>query len=293
MAKNELATLPTESDIAPSHSDNDPPVHFHDIGPAFAARLLEGNGRNRVRRDSKVRRLAAAMREGRWKPYTGQVVCLDNAGNVLDGQHTLSAIISSGCTVRMLVQEKTDPNVFRVKDNHAPRSGADTIYTEGIAEGWLATTSASACNIAHSLMCNALPYSVRLENDQLAEFALLNPQILASVSFMADIPRHGVPLPHAPGAALHFMMCRRDVEQADTFMRRLFTGEELAPTDMLLALRQKLIAHRMQRDGNGKSAITTDLSAVIRVWNSQRAGRTISYISNAFRSSSERWPEIE
>lgn len=43
-----------------------------------------------------VARLAKMMREGNWRKHAGGVICFDERGELLDGQHRLQAVIDSG-----------------------------------------------------------------------------------------------------------------------------------------------------------------------------------------------------
>lgn len=73
------------------------------ITPAMAEKwLATPNTKNRKLRQRTVEAFAADMRRGKWH-ITHQGIAFDEAGNLLDGQHRLAAIVKSGCTIEMLV----------------------------------------------------------------------------------------------------------------------------------------------------------------------------------------------
>lgn len=64
--------------------------------------LSTANVKNRKLRVRTVDAFAADMRRGKWHT-THQGIAFDEAGNLLDGQHRLAAIVKSGCTIEILV----------------------------------------------------------------------------------------------------------------------------------------------------------------------------------------------
>ncbi|MBA0052662.1 hypothetical protein E0L36_17755 [Streptomyces sp. AJS327] len=70
---------------------------------------------NRVLSEVVCERYAKTMRKGEWKT-THQAIAFDSKGKLLDGQHRLNAIATSGVTVTMLVIPNCDPATFDVLD---------------------------------------------------------------------------------------------------------------------------------------------------------------------------------
>ncbi len=75
---------------------------IREISPELATKMLEGSYGNRKRRPHLVAVYAEAMKRGQWRT-THQGLAIDEAGNLLDGQHRLLAVVKSGVTVRMMV----------------------------------------------------------------------------------------------------------------------------------------------------------------------------------------------
>lgn len=104
-----------------------------DIDPAFAQGLLESSRdvsqRTLVRR--RVDQLAHDMSNGNFR-LTHQPVAIDIDGQVIDGQHRLTAVVESGLTVRMLVAYDVDPTTFGVIDTGRARSPSDALKISGL-----------------------------------------------------------------------------------------------------------------------------------------------------------------
>lgn len=94
------------------------------VTPEMARQWLECNKPNRPLRPSWVSILTGMINRGEWR-LTHQGIALDDNGNLLDGQHRLSAIIAAGQPVQMMVTTGLDPSVFGVLDRGRARSLRD------------------------------------------------------------------------------------------------------------------------------------------------------------------------
>lgn len=275
--------------ILKQKEDLDPSTRWVDVDPNVAADWLKRNSQNRPKKNARIAIYADAMKGDKWK-MTGSPVQFGASGRLVDGQNRLQAIIDSGVTVRMLVVDGVDDEIFDVIDGGAKRTGSDMLHIEGY-EGWIANCGSTSSQIAGSLMAGQLPYSLHYSAQGVRQFVLEHPELMQSVAYLSDLPRKGVPLIHSAGAALHYLMAQKDAILADSFMRRFYTGEDLSAGDMILNLRNVLISRAM---GNTSSRgnNTASVGATIRVWNSLRARRNIKHIQNAFVRTGEVWPEI-
>jgi len=74
---------------------SDPRDGCYRITPADAARLLENGRMNRPLSESRARKLAARIRQGKWIA-NGETIILDYEGNMIDGQHRCRACVIAG-----------------------------------------------------------------------------------------------------------------------------------------------------------------------------------------------------
>ena len=93
------------------------------ITPAHAEKWLEMNTGNRRIRPSHVRHLAKQMEQGRWMLSPEPIVF--SPRRLLDGQHRLSAVLMSGCTIEASVALVQNEDVFRVLDQGVNRNNSD------------------------------------------------------------------------------------------------------------------------------------------------------------------------
>ena len=93
------------------------------VTPAHAEKWLEMNVGNRRIRQTHVRHLAKQMEQGRWMLSPEPIVF--SPKRLLDGQHRLSAVLMSGCTIEASVALVQNEDVFRVLDQGVNRNNTD------------------------------------------------------------------------------------------------------------------------------------------------------------------------
>ncbi len=101
------------------------------ITPELAHQLLSTNYEfQRIRKDQRVRAMALDMKEGRWNEEIWQPIRFTKDGVLIDGQHRLSAVIESGCSIWMGVQNDLSIKDFEFIDLGAKRTAADFMRDE-------------------------------------------------------------------------------------------------------------------------------------------------------------------
>lgn len=97
------------------------------VTPEMAAAWLRKNTEsNRPVRDSKVTAYARDMQAGRWQ-LTHQGLAFNRAGELVDGQHRLHAVVRSGCSVKLLVSTGFDVEFNSPIDVGATRRPSDIL----------------------------------------------------------------------------------------------------------------------------------------------------------------------
>lgn len=107
------------------------------ITPAIAEAILEDSKedvRNRNVSDHHVEWLASQMQAGRWT-LNGESIIVDEEGKLLDGQHRLWAIISSGVTVETLLTRGVDRRNFATIDTGSARTAGNVLAISGEKNG--------------------------------------------------------------------------------------------------------------------------------------------------------------
>jgi hypothetical protein len=101
---------------------NKPRSEIRTVTPEWAQQILnrheesiaQGKFRQRPLNLHTVKKYATDMKAGNWA-LTGQGISFDNAGNLLDGQHRIAAVASSGVSLQMLVMWDLEPENNGVK----------------------------------------------------------------------------------------------------------------------------------------------------------------------------------
>lgn len=94
------------------------------VTPAIAEYYLSRNINNRPLRASVVNVYADQMQRGLWR-NSNDAICLTSSGNLINGQHRLSAVCKSGCSVIMNVSHGYDDEDILVMDNGVTRTAGD------------------------------------------------------------------------------------------------------------------------------------------------------------------------
>lgn len=103
-------------------------VFMETITPERARKYLQHNKSNRPLRRSHVNRLRSDIENDRWQ-VTHQGIAFNKDGDLVDGQHRLSAIAESGKAVTMMVTRgvQSDSAMGLLVDVGATRSSADVL----------------------------------------------------------------------------------------------------------------------------------------------------------------------
>lgn len=99
-----------------------------DITPDIAEKMLQLNyeGQRRLS-NSWVRKLADDMEAGRWNDDNGDIIMIDEHGNLINGQHRLNAVVMSGVTIKAIVQTDVPTKAYKFIDGNMKRKAADAI----------------------------------------------------------------------------------------------------------------------------------------------------------------------
>lgn len=101
------------------------------ITPEIAAALLEKNHHNRRINKRRVTMLMNDMESGNWTE-SPQPISLDADGNLLDGQHRLTAVTKLGIPVQMSVAYEVPKEA--VIDRVLERASGDALYMRGMID---------------------------------------------------------------------------------------------------------------------------------------------------------------
>lgn len=101
------------------------------INPAKAERMLKGGATNRSISSGHSARQARAMIATEWR-VSSQGIGVDYNGHVIDGQHRLRAIITTGVSIWIWVMRGLYPDTIRTIDDNRKRTFADDLKISGV-----------------------------------------------------------------------------------------------------------------------------------------------------------------
>lgn len=94
--------------------------------PEHAEKLLSGNYNNRSLRHGWANEIAKMIENGEWN-LTHQAIAISTTGQLIDGQHRLTAIVKAKKAVPIILAEQCDPASFISIDKGIKRSTADSL----------------------------------------------------------------------------------------------------------------------------------------------------------------------
>lgn len=145
-------------------------TELESISPETARKYLGKNTENRPIRQSWVEALAGMMQRGEWK-LLHQGIAFDDTGRLVDGQHRLLAILSSGVTVKMTVTRDLEPESYRYIDGGAKRSISDRLKLLNDPNINTIAIAIVRAYIAHGALGDKTSISVQMIEDHFLEGA--------------------------------------------------------------------------------------------------------------------------
>jgi len=260
------------------------------ITPEMALKWLANNPKNRQLKGNTVNRYVEDIKAGRWK-VNGESIKFDPEGNLLDGQHRLSAIVKAGRSIVSQVARNVPPDSFDTIDTGRGRTASDVFYIEGEKN---VTDLAAACRIVHAYESGSLKNVIRgsrhsHSTTQQMEYILRkHPSLRDSVGQSFACRKNGI-IQVSIVAAMHLLFSKFDAELANDFLQRLATGGGLVDGHPVLALRNRLIRDK-EKGVRGHNQVNK-IALVIKAWNKLRNGEQVFALT--WNPSKEAFPEIE
>lgn len=242
------------------------------VTPHKAERWLKLNKENRNIRSGCVWLLAREMKEGEWKE-NGETIKFDVEGNLIDGQHRLSAIIKSGCSQKIFIARGVERVAFPTIDQGTSRSLSDNFNSAGEL---LYSELSTAVRTVYELTGGFSDARTRRLTPQYGFRTLEeHPGIRASVRYVmngetCDIKRMRI-VGVGVAAGMHYLMAQKDKEAADRFWFQVGTGEKLDRGSVPWKLRDVLIKNKMAVE---KTSGETTKMLIIKAWNAYRNGKS-------------------
>lgn len=254
-------------------------VELMEITPSDAAEMLTMNVRNRKMSKNKVTAYAASMRAGRWNP--GSQVMVSPDGIIVDGQHRLQAVVSSGLTQTFTVLWNTPIEYQDDVDTHAKRTIGGQLTIHGVQNAataaallrptmrWLAGAPATLIFSSSAFSGAVTGYPTTREA---VEFYVAHESAVTSAARAVKRVTSQIGGSANALGLLSFLAGEVDEGDRDDFFSRLATGGDIATGSPILVLRNRMIEDRGRRD---KRRALQIFGESVKAWNAYRDGEEI------------------
>jgi len=250
-------------------------IELTEITPEQALNMLSRNTlRQRTLTKSRVNKLAHAIIAGQWK-ITHQPIAIDPQGNLLDGQHRLSAIVEAGQAVKIHIAWDADPETFGVIDVGGSRTTGNILQIAGYTNvsflGACARLLLAYDAVAGTTQSLGSASRLLTQQDildfleQTEEGHYLSSAIIRAGGTAAALGHYG--LTTGLGVFIDLIEVRSGwPDTAQEFLSRLHDGAELPAGSPILALRRYFIGGGVQVTSHSRKAEMT-LALLLKCWN--------------------------
>ena len=243
-------------------------VELMSITPDLAMKWLKRNHINRPIQRKHVQALVAAIRDGQWDDANGETIIFGATGNLLDGQHRLTAVVEAQHQIVSLV-------VFGVEESKRGTIDTGNRRLLGHFMGMMGKkngiTLAATLSYLHAweegtLLADqhGLPFKTYQEG---MAFYAAHPGIEDSVSIAKN--RVSPLISGAQGCMLHWLFAQKDAKLAQVWVDTLHDGREREGYENFFVLRERLIKQHRLRD---KLHVLECSVYAIKAWNATRRG---------------------
>lgn len=254
------------------------------IGPEQAAELLALNTNNYRRLNLKhVNDLAAEMAAGNWG-FTGEPIIIghDEHGTevLLDGQHRLSAIVVSRCTLPFVIIRGIAADMRTKIDIGKPRNSADELRHLGIRNCTETSSAATMVMRYEDGAYNSSKYHDKkyTKGYNVAAHVMANRELYDAISDTSSQYRH-TGLNKSAVIAFYVIAMRagNSQELVDSYLEAVKSGANLAVNSPAWAVREWALRRQIRSGGTDKkySASPQHLCALIKGFNAWVKGTQI------------------
>lgn len=241
------------------------------IPPDLATKWLKRNVINRPIQRKHISALVAAIRAGQWDDANGETIIFGSTGNLLDGQHRLTAVVEAQHAITSLVVFGVEERKRGTIDTGNKRLLGHFLGMMGKKNG---ITLAATLSYLHAweqgtLLATqrGLPFKTYEEG---MAFYEAHPGVEDSVSAAKN--KVSPLIGGAQGSMLHWLFAQKDPVVTQAWADTLHDGRERTGYEVFFVLRERLIKqHRLR---NRLHALECCVYA-IKAFNAAREGKTI------------------
>lgn len=262
------------------------------VTPEIAEEWLSTMGVNRRLNETHLQGLTLAMTEGRWHD-DGTPIRFNDDGELIDGQHRLTAIASTDSTYTFMVVRGVQNSAMTTLDTGKSRTRGDVLtihdpeLKDSVAVAATATIALRWVNGARGLHLR----NAYVSNDAIVRFYDLNKDTIIHANRVgARVARAMRGVTHQAMSLCAWLFEQIDPEDAAFFWERVIDGVGLEEGSPMLALRRYFDRESKSARANPNASIAS--AVTIKAWNAYREGKKIQVIGYRIGGASpERFPE--
>lgn len=250
------------------------------VTPRLAEEWLGKNESNRNLRPARVAQLVRDMQAGAFA-LTGDSIKFDWNGNLIDGQHRLTAVRDSGVTIEILVVRGLAPTVRSVIDTGARRSAGDALRMVGKVNGTRSLAAAIRLLIAihEGSLTRAGDKARDNTHSEVIAFYDANAELLDYCMVFAN--RHQKQMHARPAAlaAAMFIGAQRDLAA--------FTSFITSTTDMSFGAEgdpRRTLYRRLSSIKDESHESSEEIYFILRAFGAHLAGERVTHMKSAVKS---------
>jgi len=254
------------------------------VTPAMAKTWLDNNNFDNRRLDHhRVSKIAHDIKNEKWV-FDGTPIRFNGSGNILDGQHRLSAIIKANKPVKSLVLRGLESVSQNTIDTGKSRSVSDILHFNGYVN---TTSLAAATRLSigfrefkgdlatwdKSSSSNSISAQEILSEVNRRPMLIKATQSLISVKYIRKMVGLGVPI------FCYFLFASASSQSiADAFFQKLENGDDLSANSPILKLRNEITLRDTKTARRGQRQSVYNAAMFIKAWNAWRSGVAVDTV---------------
>jgi hypothetical protein len=251
-------------------------IRLEVITPQKAVYYLEKNKKNRPLSMQAVQKYAQEMRSGTFKE-TGDSIKFDTNDILIDGQHRLQAIVSSGTSHKFIIAENLHEDTFDCLDIGKKRNPSDSLALLGCVNAGRLAAALRVLYILRTEPSGVIPvtkiksYGV-VSNQDIVNLYKQESELEELVRQIGKPHRMALSFAGSGVLGLFFDYWKKDPDTVIDFFTKLSKGIDLQEHHPILYLRNYLIKDSM---ASTKLPIGTKHWLVATIWQDFKKGTQI------------------
>ena len=255
-------------------------VSIISFSPEQARKILNSiNIGNRKISESRVNEYKKDMEAGNWR-FNGDAIRIDENGILIDGQHRMQTVVTSGMDCEFLVIKGIRSDSKHTIDTGKGRTGGDALSIQAGVPFLMSHMISGALSLFEKYKSSGFCISgggIKLSTSQiLKSYDNRKDLINYSISVMDEsMPKKGLLLPKSYVLFLLMVFSEIDRVDAKNYMNKIITGAEVTNGSVELHVRNIMLDVKM---GNSKMNRKILINSILKCWNTIRRGSNIKLI---------------